>query len=151
MKFKSPLIVWILAPRRGEGRRGFEKSVSRNFYCGRLKTILKEDIKFSCSLSLSLSPVYIWVRVYALCLHNTHKGAIELIHRTIPSTDACNSFVIFVDYESIYAGWWFIWKLFSRWCTFVARCLFDSSRLINRIPYSYKFWKMSTIYICLKW
>lgn len=86
---------------RGEGRRGFEKSVSRNFYCGRLKTILKEDIKFSCSLSLSLS-TYIWVRVYALCLHNTHKGAIELIHRTIPSTDACNSFVIFVDYESIY-------------------------------------------------
>lgn len=102
MKFKSPLIVWILAPRRGEGRRGFEKSVSRNFYCGRLKTILKEDIKFSCSLSLSLSTVTVWVRVYALCLHNTHKGAIELIHRTIPSTDACNSFVIFVDYESIY-------------------------------------------------
>lgn len=87
---------------RGEGRRGFEKSVSRNFYCGRLKTILKEDIKFSCSLSLSLSTVTVWVRVYALCLHNTHKGAIELIHRTIPSTDAYNSFVIFVDYESIY-------------------------------------------------
>lgn len=71
MKFKSPLIVWILAPRRGEGRRGFEKSVSRNFYCGRLKTILKEDIKFSCFLSLS----YIWVRVYALCTCITHiKG-----------------------------------------------------------------------------
>lgn len=54
------LIAWILSAWRGKKGRGFEKSVSRNFYCGRLKTIPKEDIKFSCPSCCSpWPPLYI--------------------------------------------------------------------------------------------